>query len=236
MAGIVRIFGASLISGLSRPGSRLGFAAVTLAVMALLVSCGGGEGAPSFDEPSAREAFERGVESRDMGLPQRAFNELNDALRLDPRMAEAYAARATIYLIYRDHPNAIADLNRALRLDDDLAIAYNYRGLIFADVNDVESALLNYTKAIQLDPSLTEAYLNRAEAYLESQDVNSAIEDLTSAIETEPERAAIYLVRGQLRLTVGQLDMAAVDMEQVLALTDDEQMVVSAKEIISLLR
>ena len=236
MARMVRIFRAALSSGLSRLSSKLGFVAFATAVMILLISCGGGQEAPALDEPSAREAFERGVESRDKGLPRRAFNELNDALRLDPRMAEAYAARATIYLIYDNHPSAIADLNRALRLDGDLAIAYNYRGLIFAEVNDIESALLNYTKAIQLDPSLTEAYLNRAEAYLESQDVDSAIEDLTSAIETEPERAAYYLVRGQLRLTIGQPDMAAADMEQVLALTDDEQMVVSAKELLNLVQ
>ena len=208
-----------------------------IVMILLLISCGGaGRDAPEFDEVGAEEAFERGVEFRDQGLPQRAFNELNEALRLDPRMAEAYAARATIFIIYDYQANAVADLNRALNLDNDLAIAYNYRGLIFADVNDLESALLNYTKAIQLDPSLTEAYLNRADAYFEDQDLDSAIEDLTSAIEIEPERAALYLVRGQLRLTYGQPDMAAADMEQVLALTDDEQMVVRAKELLGLLQ
>lgn len=212
------------------------FLALLPMAMLLLVSCDDGQDTSEFDELSAMEAFEKGVEFRDQGQPQRAFVELNEALRLDPRMAEAYAARATIFIIYGDQPNAIADLNRALRLDEDLAIAYNYRGLVFADVNDMEGALLSYTKAIQLDPTLTEAYLNRADAYLKDQDLDSAIEDLTSAIETEPDRAAYYLVRGQLRLTNGQPDMAVADMEQVLALTDDEQMVVSAKEILSIIQ
>ena len=145
-------------------------------ILAAAAGCGGTSDSARID---ALEEYQRGDQLREQGNLARAFQAYNAALRLDPRLAEAYAARGYVYYRYDNLSQALEDLSRAIQLDPDMALAHNYRGMVLAATGDFDNAVLDFTKAVQIDPSLSEAYFNRAKLYFDDGDFEGAIEDLS---------------------------------------------------------
>ena len=206
---------------------------LSLLTVALAVACGGSS--PELDALEAEAAYARGVELREQGQMRNAFDAFNDALRLNPRYGEAYAARASVYYAFGDQQNTIADLNAALRLEPEIAEAYYYRGLIFTDKGDSDNALINFTRALQLAPS-SDAYFERARVYFALQDLDAAIGDLSAAIDMEQRAGHLYLLRGEVHLIAERTELGIADLERALELTDDEGIKARAKQILALVR
>ena len=216
-------------------GARWPAAAWTIAVLALALlasGCGSG-GSP---EAEARREYERGLELQERGNLPDALEAFGSAIELDPDMPDLYTARGYVYYLYGATSSALADLNRALEINPDSSQAYYYRGLVLASADDPDDAVLNFSKAVQLDPSMTMAYYSRAKVYFEDEEYELALEDLSAAIDTDPDMPGLYMIRGQTYLLAGLPDKAIPDLEQVLALTEDESATAKAKELLSLIR
>src|SRR5689334_10179029 len=66
----------------------------------------------------------RGAAYRAKGDNERAVADLNEAIRLDPKLAMAYNNRGAYYNEQGDNDRAIADYNQAIRLDPKLPLAF----------------------------------------------------------------------------------------------------------------
>src|SRR5262249_7737007 len=77
---------------------------------------------------SAIAHHERGISYKSKGDVDRAIANFSEAIRLDPKYAEAYYVRGVAYGNKGDLDRAIADYSEAIRLDPKLAAAYNNRG------------------------------------------------------------------------------------------------------------
>ena len=219
----------------SRGLRRVATVLTLTAVLVLLAGACGSTPPPPADR--AMEEYLRGQDLEARGNLERAFEAYNASIQIHPSAAEVYAARGYIYLRFNSTAPALADLNRAVELDPEMTLAYYYRGLLLATGIDYDQALLNFTKAIQLDPDLADAYFQRAKiAFEENEDHEAAIEDLSAAIELTPDSANLYLTRGTVYLIAEDVTRGIADLEQVLALTQDEALVVGAKELLSRVR
>ena len=67
---------------------------------------------------------ERGLSYKSKGDFDRAIADFSEAIRFDPKYAEAYYLRGVVYGNKGDLDRAIADLNEAIRLDPRSAVAY----------------------------------------------------------------------------------------------------------------
>ena len=91
----------------------------------------------------------------------KAIADYTEAIRLDPKFAEAYYNRGVAYENKGEYDKAIADYTEAIRLDPKYAEAYNSRGFAYGNKGEHDKAIADYTEAIRLDPKYANAYYNR---------------------------------------------------------------------------
>jgi len=132
---------------------------------------------------SAIAHHERALSYKSKGDFDRAIADLSEAIRLDPKYAEAYYLRGVTYRNKGDLDRAIADYSEAIRLDPKLAGAYNNRGNAYKDKGDSDHAIADFSEAIRLAPEL-EASQRRSFAALRT--TTAAARTPTRAISTAP--------------------------------------------------
>jgi tetratricopeptide (TPR) repeat protein len=152
----------------------------------------------------------------------RAVADCNEAIRLDPKLANAYLNRGKAYSDMGDFDRAIADYDRAIELNPKSSIGYNNLCDAYLDKGDNDRAVTDCDQAIRLDPKFALAYRNRGNAYRYKGDVGSAIADYNEAIELNPKFYQTYLARGLLSLDAGELPKALADIKQASALNPND--------------
>ncbi|MCZ7380032.1 MAG: tetratricopeptide repeat protein [Candidatus Methanoperedens sp.] len=62
----------------------------------------------------------------------KAIEDYNKAIELNPKLAEAYNNRGVVYIYIKEFDKAIKDYNKAIELDPKYAEAYNNRGAVYS--------------------------------------------------------------------------------------------------------
>jgi len=107
---------------------------------------------------TAMDYYNRGVTKMLSGDYQGAIADFNEAIKLNPDLAEAYYIRGLTKGKSGDYQGAIADYNQAIKLNPDDALAYYNKACAYALQKNIPPAIENLKKAIGLDPK----YLNLA--------------------------------------------------------------------------
>jgi tetratricopeptide (TPR) repeat protein len=178
-------------------------------------------GSPAVAVNPAAEAIERGKAAETKEDWDLAITEYSNAIRLDPKCAEAYNGRGDAYLGKRDWDNTIADCTEAIRLKPDFAEAYYGRGLAYEKKRDWDNTIADCTEAIRLNPNLALAYYGRGLAYLGKRDwdnLDNTIADCTEAIRLKPDFAEAYYGRGLAYAGKGNLDKVIADCTEAIRL------------------
>jgi tetratricopeptide (TPR) repeat protein len=83
----------------------------------------------------------------------RAIQDLDHAISLDPNLALAFLNRGRAFSGKRDHDRAIQDYDQAIRLDPNLALAFNNRGDTYNDKREYDRGIQDLDHAISLGRS-----------------------------------------------------------------------------------
>src|SRR5439155_1493870 len=73
----------------------------------------------------------RGLAYKAKGDNDRAIQDYDQAIRLNPSFAEAFSNRGIVYAAKGDNTRAIQDYDQAIRLDPTLDQAFNNRGIAY---------------------------------------------------------------------------------------------------------
>jgi tetratricopeptide (TPR) repeat protein len=129
------------------------------------------------------------------------LSDLDRALELAPRYAEALANRSAARRARGDLDGAIADLDRALAIRPDDAEFLNARADARQARGDLEGALADYDRLLGL---LTErlappVYHRRGGVQFLRHDFAAAVADFSRAIALDPRFCLAYISRGNTR-------------------------------------
>lgn len=151
----------------------------------------------------------------------KALNDLNTAIELNPDDFIAYNNRGNVYRRKDEINNALGDFNIALTLKPDYADAYHNRSNVYSNEGSFDRALKDLNMAIELEPDFAEAYNSRGSVYHKTGELEKAIADFNTAIELDPDYANAYYNRGNLYGKTGDAGKAIENLSKAIKLNAD---------------
>jgi tetratricopeptide (TPR) repeat protein len=88
---------------------------------------------------------------------QDALNDLNEALKINPRDARAYEQRGAIEMKINDYDRALADFGEAIKLNPGEIRYHLYRGYIYELRGDLQNAMAETDAALKISAKNKEA-------------------------------------------------------------------------------
>jgi tetratricopeptide (TPR) repeat protein len=164
----------------------------------------------------------------------RAIDDYNKAIRLDPKYAVGFYNRGLAYLRKGRTDRAIEDFNEAIRLNPkytnafiNRAIAYREKAQWDFDAYLAEGmyedlATRDLDRAIKLDPNNAMAFRHRGIINTRMQRYDRAIQDFNEAIRLNPNVGSDFSGRAYALRFVGQYERAIADYSKALTLQLDD--------------
>ena len=153
--------------------------------------------------------------------PQKAVKLMDQAIKIDPDIAEIYSNRGIALHDLKQFDAAIASYDKAIALRPDYTEAYNNRGNVFQALKQFDAAIASYDKAIALRPNYAEAYNNRGNVFQALKQFDAAIASYDKAIALRPNYAEAYFDRGHALQEIKQFDAAITSYDKAIALRPD---------------
>jgi regulator of sirC expression with transglutaminase-like and TPR domain len=123
------------------------------------------------------------------GRLEQALSGFNEALSVNPEMAEAYAGQAVALNRMGRLHEALKKIDSALKIAPDSARAHAVKSLILAKSNRYARALKSINKAIELKPRNPRFYSGRGAIYLKLKRLGLAFKDFERACKMGDRRA-----------------------------------------------
>ncbi|WP_435005915.1 protein kinase domain-containing protein [Tundrisphaera lichenicola] len=148
-----------------------------------------------------------------------------EALRLDPALALAHAARSYAFSLgpRADFDQGISEADEAFRLDHRsamtyLARAHNYlrRGRSNNSDSDFRKAIADCTSAIRIEPNLSPAYMIRGQARLANSEADEALSDYGQALRINHRNAGAHALAAGAYMAKNMPDRAIAACERAL--------------------
>ncbi len=153
-----------------------------------------------------------------VGQNDEAFQEYDQAIRINPADPSGYLGRAELFSSLGKFDRAITDYSEAIRIAPTLSRAYSFRGDALSQLGREDEALVDFNAALNLDPDDGRARSFRGSLFAKRGDNLHALEDFDALIRVDPERAAAYKDRGGVLVRIGQYAKAIEDLDKAIRL------------------
>jgi tetratricopeptide (TPR) repeat protein len=164
----------------------------------------------------AKGFFNRGVCKLNLNLSE-GIKDINEAIRLDAKLYEAYLTRAAYYGTHDKYMEGIEDCGTAIRLEPASIRGYLLRGQLRFKLKMYTSAVLDLSRASEIDRDCFGAFFNRGVTFHHYKDYPSAIRDYSISILLNDRDFTARKNRGLLYWQQGEYDCAVHDLETAIA-------------------
>lgn len=146
----------------------------------------------------------------------------DQAVKVDPKLADAYYQRARVYRDAKsDSARALADINQAIAAGPATAAMYYLRAQIEQSLGNGAAELADLDKAVEVDPKNPDPYMWRLDAFLRRQEYDRALAEISHAIDLEPT-AMRYYYRSTLQVGLGHYAEGEADAREAIRLAPDQ--------------
>jgi tetratricopeptide (TPR) repeat protein len=182
-----------------------------------------------FRGSSAQQHAARATSLNGEGQFERALQEAEEAIRLDPNLGQGYCARAFALFqrgFFTSDPaafrQAIADFTEVLRLEPTRWDAFHGRAQTHLQLGQPREAIVDLTHALECSAShgrdARDSLSLRGQAQQRVGDHARAIADFSRAIELDPGQPDLWVQRARSRGEIGDLEGALVDHSEAIRL------------------
>lgn len=151
-----------------------------------------------------------------------ARSDFNQAVKLDPFMADALIGRANLFKQSGQHALAINDLNEVLRLHPHLPFALLQRGKSHAALHDYKRAVADFTELVRAGNATDEILGCRAEALWRSGQLKLAEQDCHAILKHNRGHWGIYRDLARIHESGGDTAAAILDLTQAIKIAPNE--------------
>jgi tetratricopeptide (TPR) repeat protein len=155
--------------------------------------------------------YRRANAYNEVGEPDRAIADYNQAIRINPNHAGSFSNRGVAHTRKGNYDRAIEDYDQAIRIKPTYVDAFTNRGVAYARKGDYDRAIQDYDEAIRLDDHSANAFYARGNAFRRKGDYDRAIEDYNEAIRLNPKQANAFSNRAIAYGRKGDYDRAIED-------------------------
>ncbi len=134
-------------------------------------------------------------QSRDFAV---AAENIQNAIKLDPKYAQPYVNLALINVFTKDYTKAKTNIDLALKYDADLFEAHITQGFLYVEQNNYTSAIKSFNNAIQIDNQNPQGYYNLAWVYQWNKQNDLAIQAWQRVLVLMPEGSYADIARQNL--------------------------------------
>lgn len=181
---------------------------------------------------AAKKLSDTGYEQFRKGNLKEAAAKLKEAVRENPKDAEAHYRLGLAYEGLGKLEPAIKAYEEAVKLDPDKA-SYHYNlAVLYRVKRETDQAISHLKKALELDPKLTGARLVLARTYSSNKQYDEAISHYQRVIKAKPygvNLSQIHLELGMAYLSKGEKEKAKKELETALKINPKNSM---AKELL----
>ncbi len=168
-----------------------------------------GEAEPQTSDEYLKRAGKH-LENNNYGFDDCAFGAASEAVRLDPKNADALALRGDLYSAKQDYDSALADLNEAIKLSPDKTLFYGVRSSVYEKKNMLPKAIEDLSIVLKTEASHYD-YAKRGGLYFKNDDFENALKDYTEAIRLKPDYEYHYTMRAEVYRKLGKMNEAEAD-------------------------
>jgi len=155
------------------------------------------------------------------GKAERALPYFEQALRLEPGLAETwYNKGVTLHELNRLE-EAVACYDKAVEINPDYADAWYNKGVALGELNKLEEAVACYDKAIEMNPGDAKAWNNKGVALYKLGQTKEALACYDEAVKLKPDYAQAWNNKGVALGNLGQHKEALACFDEAIKLKPD---------------
>lgn len=185
---------------------------------------------------TAVRVFNEGAEAARLGDLKTAKARFTEALEVDPELAPAYAALATVHLTQKAYAEALAAADQALDIDPGRADALKVKYEVYRGLGDDAKAREVFQELVAQDPAGTaRALYDRGIDMFNAGNTAGAKTAFEQALEADAGNARAHYMLGLCYVNSGESAKAKEQLQEFLELAPDDPDAATAKEMLKFL-
>ncbi len=157
------------------------------------------------------------------GMLSSAEASCRTALRLDPKLAEAYIVLGQVQKEQGRLNEARSSLSQAIGMDSQYGTAFVQRGLIELKTGDIAQAISDFSEAISLKSSNAAAHYGLGLAYLKQGQLDDAQKSLNTSISLNKNSAPAHIAMGDVYRLQGNRVAAVNEYQKAISIKAESE-------------